>query len=145
MKKLHQPDLIPPDLPFDGQDFAEAWASWETFRREIKKPLPPTARNLQFQLIKAMGKATAIASIEQSINSNWTGLFMPKTQPAGFACQKQESAWSIKQRIEAAENLILEIQGLASFKNLPDEKKAKIRAIRANVRTMQEKLALCPP
>lgn len=78
MKKPKQPELLPEPLPFDSPDFAEAWHNWESFRVEIKEPLTPTARRIQFKKLKAWGQACAIESIEQSINSGWRGLFEPK-------------------------------------------------------------------
>lgn len=77
-KKPPQPDLIPAPLPWDSPDFTAAWNDWVSFRAEIKEPITPTARKIQLRKLKAMGKASAIESIENSINAGWTGLFPPK-------------------------------------------------------------------
>ncbi len=113
-----QPDeLIPLPLPYDGEDFAEAWANWEAFRKEIRKPITPTIRRVQFQLILKMGKALAIEAITQSINSNWSGLFAPKTHGNGNGSvstngAKPDSTWAMTKRLELAESRITEIQSM---------------------------------
>ncbi len=115
--KTQQAELIPLPLPFDGEDFAESWSNWEAFRKEIKEPITPTVRRIQFQLIKKMGKASAIESISNSINSGWKGLFAPKTQTNGNGSvstkdQKPDSTWAMTKKLELAESRISEIESM---------------------------------
>lgn len=56
--------------------FIEAWTEWTAFRKEIGEPLTPIS--VKMQLKKLLSYDDPVTSIEQSINSNWTGLFPPK-------------------------------------------------------------------
>lgn len=69
---------LPPTLPFNSAAFQEAWADWISFRKEIKKPLTPTAIKMQLKLLASWREIDAIASIEQSVRNGWQGLFEAK-------------------------------------------------------------------
>lgn len=62
-------------MPFTSEGFASAWVDWSNFRKEIKKPLTPTAIKMQTKFLAEMSEDHAIASIEQSIRAGWQGLF----------------------------------------------------------------------
>jgi 5-formyltetrahydrofolate cyclo-ligase len=64
-----------PELPHTSAAWAEAWADWIAFRKEIKKPLTPTSVKKQAKFLHAMSEADAIACLEQSIRNGWQGLF----------------------------------------------------------------------
>lgn len=64
-------------LPFDSEAFREAWELWEQHRREIRKPLKPTATKRQLANLKELGEQRAIAAINHSIGQGWTGIFEP--------------------------------------------------------------------
>lgn len=66
----------------DVPAFHEAWAAWETHRREKKQKLTPTSISRQLASLKAVGVANAILAIERSIEKGWTGLF-PEDSPKG--------------------------------------------------------------
>jgi hypothetical protein len=65
------------ELPFLSEGFRIAWSDWCQFRKEIKRPLTPTAVSRQLNFLRGLTEAQALASIDQSIRSGWTGLFPP--------------------------------------------------------------------
>jgi hypothetical protein len=78
-----QEQKLPPAL--DTADFRAAWGEWTAYRRETRKPLTAATVNRQLASLAKMGHAGAIASIDQSIEHGWAGLFPVKTngRPAG--------------------------------------------------------------
>ena len=74
-------DLIPEHPALDTPEFRAAWAEWETFRREIKKPLTRSTAVKQLADL-AKTPADAAARIEQSIRNGWRGLFEFKAKPS---------------------------------------------------------------
>lgn len=72
-----------PVLPFDSPEFAAAWTRWLAYNREKKKKMPATTTALQLKKLAKFGELPAIASIEASMENNWTGLFEVKaSKPA---------------------------------------------------------------
>lgn len=69
-------------LPFDDQDFADAWSDWQQHRKEKKKPLTPTSTKLQLQTLKEMGLDRAIKAIDYSIEKGWAGIFESNQAPS---------------------------------------------------------------
>lgn len=68
----------------------EAWSRWETYRREIRKPLKPASIPAAQRKLAAFGKDQA-AVVEQSVANGWTGMFPLKGGPVttgerGFVC-----------------------------------------------------------
>jgi len=59
------------------------WDEWVQFRKEIKKPLTPTAIKQHINFLEKFDLATRITIIEQSIVRGWTGLFEPKGERYG--------------------------------------------------------------
>ena len=57
--------------------FAAAWAEWVRHLREKRCHTTPTAFARQMKFCDRLGPRLAVLSIEQSINSNWQGLFEP--------------------------------------------------------------------
>ena len=62
------------DLPFESEEFKEAWNDWVTFRKEIRKPLAPSTIKRQFKTIAAWGERMSIRIIETNISNGWYGL-----------------------------------------------------------------------
>ena len=62
------------ELPH-GVSFSKSWDEWEVFRKEIKKKLTPSTKSKQLKKLGAMTEIEAIASIDQSIEKGWAGLF----------------------------------------------------------------------
>lgn len=58
----------------------EAWSEWESYRKEKKKPITPTARKRHWSLLQCYTKQEQRIVIDRSINSGWTGLFELKDQ-----------------------------------------------------------------
>jgi hypothetical protein len=68
---------LPDDFPHQSTAFHSSWKEWGQFRKEIKKALTPTAISRQLNFLGTLTEAQALASIDQSIRSGWTGLFPP--------------------------------------------------------------------
>jgi len=63
-------------LPY-GEQFKEAWAKWETYRKQTKKPLTPMTKEEQLKMLGSWNnEQQAIASINKSIAFGWQGLFV---------------------------------------------------------------------
>ena len=67
-------DAVAIDLPFQSEEFKEAWKKWETFRREIKKPLTNSTIKMQLKQIEAWGEQRAIKIIDNCVLNGWYGL-----------------------------------------------------------------------
>ena len=71
----------PVKLPFESDNFKDAWNSWVTFRKESKKPMLESTVNAQLKKMTKWGEIKSIATIQRSIENGWTGLF-PDDTPA---------------------------------------------------------------
>lgn len=70
----------------DNADFRGAWQDWLAYRSQRKLPkLVPKSVDAQLRKLADYGSAGAIASIRQSIEQNYQGLFAPKNMPAEHA------------------------------------------------------------
>lgn len=67
-------------LPFSSDAFKATWSQWEQHRREIRKPLTPTATRLAFADLAEMGEERATAAILHSISKNYQGIFEDKSR-----------------------------------------------------------------
>ena len=83
-------------LPFDSEEFYNAWTDWKEYRRSIKQPLTEISAKRQLLFLRDLGEAKAIKSIDSSINNNWTGLFEPKEFNAPVAYNVQIGLWDGK-------------------------------------------------
>jgi hypothetical protein len=74
-------DPLPP-LPIELQTekFRRAWADWQQHRREIRKPLKPTAAAQQIKQFLQWGTESAIAAIEYTILKGWVGIRQPEKE-----------------------------------------------------------------
>ena len=74
-------DPIIADIPetFRTDKFIEVWRMWDTFRKELRKPLTKTSKAQQFKMLSDHNVDTAIKIVEQSIRNGWQGLFELKT------------------------------------------------------------------
>lgn len=66
---------IPPTL--DTEPFRSAWSDWQMHRREIKKPLTPTAVKQQLAKLAGMGPDRAVEALRHSMANGWQGIFEP--------------------------------------------------------------------
>ena len=83
-------------LPFDSEQFYNAWDDWKKYRRSIKAPLTEIATKRQLLFLRDLGEEKAIKSIDNSINNNWTGLFEPKEFNVPVAYNIQIGLWDGK-------------------------------------------------
>ena len=74
-KAAPEPEQIPAAL--NTPEFLAAWTSWQQHRRELKKPLTPTATQQQMAKLREWGPAQAIIALNNSIASGWTSLYLP--------------------------------------------------------------------
>jgi hypothetical protein len=58
--------------------FLTLWIKWRQERRDMRRPMSDFAELLQLRKCKEWGEHKASASIKQSIERGWTGLFEPK-------------------------------------------------------------------
>jgi len=83
----------PVALPFLSKSFSKTWSEWQSYRKEIKKPLTPTAITKQLNQLKKMGEDNATESIEKSISNGWTGLFEIDKKGINQRTPSQREAW----------------------------------------------------
>lgn len=77
-------------LPFESEEFSKAWARWQDYRKEMKKPLKPKTVEAQWTQFKEWGEAEAIKAIDTSILNGWVGLFRPKNVTTGRTLTAQD-------------------------------------------------------
>jgi len=71
---------------------------WETWLRERPKARKPTTQKFQLKFLATLGLDGAVASIEQSLQNGWTGLFEPRLNGNGnHAPVKKPSGASLRQ------------------------------------------------
>jgi hypothetical protein len=71
-KKTHASTEL--EMPHSSPEFAQAWADWVAFRKEIKKPVTPTMAKAQLRQLGSLNERRAIAMIEHTIGKGWQGL-----------------------------------------------------------------------
>ncbi len=67
------------DLPYQSEEFKEAWLEWRIHRKEKKKPLTPSTMKMQLKKLASVGEIRAIRMISYSIEKGWEGLFEENT------------------------------------------------------------------
>lgn len=65
-------------LPFSSREFGEAWETFSQMRREIRKPLSPTASKMALKRLQAMGEARAVIALEYTTSNQWQGIREPE-------------------------------------------------------------------
>lgn len=81
-KKNAQPGAVAIPSNLHAEPFLTAWQDWEQHRREIKKPLTPTAAATQLAKLAAVGPTRAAEILQTSIANGWQGLFY-EPKPTG--------------------------------------------------------------
>lgn len=76
-------DITIPEELREIKEFREAYKDWYNYRKEIKKPLTPTAVKKQLKQLSEFNKEgyNVIEIIDTAITSHWQGLYKPKTKP----------------------------------------------------------------
>lgn len=77
------PSLGTLELPFQSSAFLDSWQDFKTWRKEVRKPLTPTAEKRMLKKIATWKEADVLASIDQSITRNWLDLFEVKASLNG--------------------------------------------------------------
>ena len=84
--KARPPKFSPSDCEIpaeiDTPAFRDAWQTWIDHRREIRKPLTPTAAKQCLAKCAEIGESRALAAIRHSAGNGWTGLFEPDAAAA---------------------------------------------------------------
>ena len=74
-KELKELEELKEGLPFQSNDFQQAWNDWIAYRKQLKKPVTERAVSRHLKLLKKMSEPDAIECIDLSISNGWTGLF----------------------------------------------------------------------
>lgn len=75
-------DPMAVELPFDSEAFRSAWTDWNQHRREVGKCQTAQSVAKQLKACKEVGEPSAIAAINKSIGSGWSGIFPDKSSKA---------------------------------------------------------------
>lgn len=84
----------------DTEAFRTAWDTWEQVRREVKKPLTPTAAKLRLADCLKLGHEAAVAGLMNSATHQWLDIivpeeFKPKSAPPSRVATKEDAKnWS---------------------------------------------------
>ena len=77
--------------------FKAIWKDWTRHRKEIHHTLKPTTIEYQLRKLSKLTEPEAIATIEQSIENGWQGIFPVKTEQKlklwpiqGRTCSKKD-------------------------------------------------------
>jgi hypothetical protein len=82
--------------PLNCASFTDAWEEWRRYKLESRRPLSSTTIRAQLKKLAAWGPEKAVASIRQSIEHGWAGLFEPG--PVGESEEPGRSAETKQQR-----------------------------------------------
>jgi hypothetical protein len=83
----------------DTEAFREAWDNWEQVRREMKKPLTPTAAKLRLKDCEKMGHDAAVAGLTNSASHQWQDIFVPesfKPKTQRIMTPEEAEGWSFE-------------------------------------------------
>jgi len=64
-------------LPFQCEEFREAWNKWRQYLREINKKLVPTSIKEQLACMEEWGEERSMAAINNTIRQGYQGLVEP--------------------------------------------------------------------
>ncbi len=79
-KKPRTPVPIPAELAL-SPEFLAAWTDWGAHRRELRKPLTPTAERQQLAKLAGLGPVAAVAALRHSTGQGYIGVF--EADPVG--------------------------------------------------------------
>jgi len=81
--------------------FIEAWDNWLADRRERRRPVTTRAATLQLRKLEAMGPVAAVASINQSIERGYQGIFEVAAPRDTKNLEPKPTVYGLTKRIEA--------------------------------------------
>ena len=76
-------------LPFEMPTFVIAWSQFCKHRKEIKKPLTPTATRQTLTKLEAMGVVRATAALEHTTAMGWQGIREPDVERQNSVAKNQ--------------------------------------------------------
>lgn len=68
------------ELPFSSEKFITTWMEWVQHRKEIGKPITPTAAKRQFAKCRELGEAVSLSTIGNAITQGYQGLYESKPE-----------------------------------------------------------------
>lgn len=96
-------DPLAVDLPFDSDEFKEAWGDWVEYRISIKLPLTKLAATRQLNRCRKMGQAVSLKQIDRSITSGkWPDIYEPNDGKKGELDQPESNHVATGADCEAA-------------------------------------------
>ncbi|WP_375560223.1 hypothetical protein ACE193_21335 [Bernardetia sp. OM2101] len=63
------------ELPFESEEFRENWLGFRQVRKEMRKPVTPTAAKMIFKKLSKFGEKVATQALEASATNGWQGVF----------------------------------------------------------------------
>jgi hypothetical protein len=106
-----------PVLPFESEEFRQAWSDFVSMRKEIKKPLRPTATKAMLKKLQAAGEQLAIEALRESTANQWQGVFLQKGGNHGSGASRAASLFEREQQREQQQLNV--IAKWASERSLP--------------------------
>ena len=86
-------------MVLDHPTVLECWSMFLQHRKELKKPMTPTAQKMALKKVESLSHgspALAIAILEQTMENNWMGIF-PLT-PENTARMRAEAQLEVKRK-----------------------------------------------
>lgn len=82
--------------PFPSDEFFNVWMKWKAYSRSVGKVVNEIVQSQQWQMLKPLGEARAIAMIENTIANGWKNLREKEAEPpAGSRKQPKSNELSI--------------------------------------------------
>jgi len=100
---------LAPALPFESEEFRQAWSDFVTMRKEIKKPLKPTATKAMLKKLHEAGERLAIQALRESTANQWQGVFLTKERDHGTGARRTNQAASLLEREQQREQQQLSV------------------------------------
>ena len=74
-------------LPYQSEEFTEAWEGFIDMRKGIKAPLTNRAKTIALRKLKTLAdtEEDAIAILDQSTMNCWRGLFCVRNQDSNYS------------------------------------------------------------
>lgn len=88
-----------PSIDFGDPELQSEWESFQQHRKELRKPITPTARTRLIAKLRLFGVSNAIKALRISIDNGWQGVFDPTKRTRGSA-RKEPPKSKVDQDIE---------------------------------------------
>ena len=97
-------------ITLNTTNFVQAWESWILERRERRRPLTNRAAELQLRTLELIGPERAVAAIEHSIMSGYTGVFEPPQRRSPTYPESKPTAFTLTKQIEAIDKEMVQLR-----------------------------------